>query len=236
MSVIQLDNQTTYEGEINEDKQPHGFGIITYINGSTFSGLFQHGDREGAGVMVSSDHFSIAEYKDDKKEGHGLIIWGRGDIFNGHFVKDLPNGDGDYYWPNGDNYVGQFVDGLREGYGVLIKNGVNDYFGDYAKDKRNGVGSFTTLDGVQLTAEWVNGEIASEAYDEEMRIVEADILGQIIAEIQPERATLIPNSFGIAVDRRRRKRRGEKKNRRSVFTKMDVDKIDGENATKQEDK
>ena len=224
MQELKLDNNATYEGEVNDDKRPHGFGIITYQNGTTFAGLFHNGEKEGLGVLTNSDMAIMTAYKDDKKEGHGLMIWGRGDIFNGFFTNDMPNGLGDYFWPNGDNYNGQFVDGLREGYGVLVKEGVNSYFGDYAKDKRNGVGSFTTRDGFQLTTEWVNGEVASDIYDEDGQVVTGNILEQVLFDLDKDRPTMIPKAFGIEVERRRR-RKGENRNKFDLFKKV----LGGEN-------
>ena len=53
-----------------------------------------------------------------KAHGHGRAV-GR-DIYEGEFVKGLPDGTGTYTWANGDYYEGEFVKGAKEGEGKMV--------------------------------------------------------------------------------------------------------------------
>lgn len=44
-------------------------------------------------------------------------MFDNGDVFEGTFKNDKPNGRGTYYWANKSKYMGDFVEGRRVGLG-----------------------------------------------------------------------------------------------------------------------
>ena len=58
------------------------------------------------------------ECRKGKAHGYGRAV-GR-DIYEGEFVKGLPDGTGTYTWANGNYYEGEFVKGAKEGQGKMV--------------------------------------------------------------------------------------------------------------------
>ena len=46
---LQQQQQPIYVRESDNNGLPHGQGLITYIDGSTYEGEFSHGQQEGEG-------------------------------------------------------------------------------------------------------------------------------------------------------------------------------------------
>ncbi len=59
------------------------------------------------------DTFSSVEkyegqYKDGKRNGHGIYTWSDGTIYEGQFVDNKMSGHGTYMWPDGEQFEGQW--------------------------------------------------------------------------------------------------------------------------------
>ena len=64
------------------------------------------------------------EWKNDRKHGRGIYVWGEGtefdgDIFEGEFEDGLRSGKGTYTWKDGRKYVGQWEKDKQNGQGVM---------------------------------------------------------------------------------------------------------------------
>lgn len=77
-----------------------------------YKGGLRAGRKHGSGVKswVSGDRYD-GEFVDDRKEGVGTYIWGRGspwygERYSGDFLSDQRHGFGVYEWPSGDRYAG----------------------------------------------------------------------------------------------------------------------------------
>ena len=80
----------SYEGERNENGQPHGFGILTVGDcssawaGTTYKGHWFRGMRHGEGMLTHSNgDIYIGSFRDDKKDGKGQLR----DV-NNHLIRD----------------------------------------------------------------------------------------------------------------------------------------------------
>lgn len=118
------------------DPQP---GSATYVDGSTYTGLWQRGRREGGGARVTSLN---------------------GDVFEGDFRGDAITGSGCKVYANGDKYDGEFVLGVRHGQGTYqcaAVNGGSCYEGGWAADRRTGQGTCVyPEEGYRYAGEWLN--------------------------------------------------------------------------------
>jgi len=76
----------TYEGEVNDDGDPHGQGTMTFGNGDRYEGQYKDGKRHGQGVF---EHASGIRYEGSWKDG-------------GH------HGEGTIYLSGGMRLIGQF--------------------------------------------------------------------------------------------------------------------------------
>ena len=80
-----------YQGEINSQGIPDGFGEITYANGDKFIGDFSDGKMHGniKWIANSGRIFEGVFEKGKQAEGHGVLIEVGGDVYEGHFRKGL---------------------------------------------------------------------------------------------------------------------------------------------------
>ena len=64
------------------------------------------------------------EWKDDKRNGHGIYTFANGDVYDGEWKNDTKNGHGIYTWKNGDVYDGDWKNDKKNGHGRMdYKNG-----------------------------------------------------------------------------------------------------------------
>jgi len=185
----------SYEGEVNEAKNPEGQGTFEY-----------RGDDEAARLMYDGG------WKDKAAEGYGVMKWQNGDRYEGDWVAglregkgkylskatggkyegeyaaDLKEGSGKYTFANGDSYDGQWKAGLRHGQGTYTwkeknenteEDEYNRYSGDWEEGVKQGQGKFTYHNGDVFTGPYVggnrhgagelvkaDGEVRSEEYKE----------------------------------------------------------------------
>lgn len=73
--IIHFGPNETYEGFVNEKKEPHGFGNLYFNNQDTYSGDFINGKREGSGsyTYVNNDDTYDGSWKNDMKDGDGVL-------------------------------------------------------------------------------------------------------------------------------------------------------------------
>lgn len=78
-----------YEGEVDDKNLPHGNGVFTYTNGSSYEGEFEHGVRCGYGVFRWSTGDSYeGGWKDDKRHGEGVMKYANGRVRKGRFENN----------------------------------------------------------------------------------------------------------------------------------------------------
>merc|ERR1712168_1595630 len=153
----------SYEGEVNEAKNPEGQGTFEY-----------RGDDEAARLMYDGG------WKDKAAEGYGVMKWQNGDRYEGDWVAGLKEGSGKYTFANGDSYDGQWKAGLRHGQGTYTWKEKNEkYCGAWEEGVKQGQGKFTFHNGDVFSGPYVagnrhgagelvkaDGEVRSEEYKE----------------------------------------------------------------------
>ena len=168
-------NEVYYYGELNDKNEKEGLGkmvkindknerrffygiwqkddlkngIIYYSSVSKYKGDIKNYEREGKGEYISEDETYNGDWKDDKKDGEGLLQYKDGIEYKGHFEKDKFNGKGEMKWPDGTYYSGYFLDNIFHGEGYLKGSNNHEYHGNFSKGLYNGEGEFIWTKGVE---------------------------------------------------------------------------------------
>lgn len=90
------------------------------------------------------------------REGLGISITKRGDIYKGSWIDDMPDGYGRYIQSNGDYYEGEFKSGYPHGKGKIeqVETGVV-YEGEFRRGMKHGKGVELHPDGTAYDGEWI---------------------------------------------------------------------------------
>ena len=157
---IELQDDGSYIGELNEQGIPNGKGKYLFKNGEIYEGEIVDDNFEGEGKYIYEDgKYYIGHWKDNLRQGKGILYDKNGNIeYDGNFANDVFEGNGKYIWENGDYYVGEFKNGLSNGKGILYyKTGDIKYIGDFANDKFEGDGKYIYEDKQYYKGEFKNG-------------------------------------------------------------------------------
>ena len=163
--IIITDNNVSYEEFIGEYKNytPDGFGIYTnLISNLKITGYFGHYGIQGIGIenSVEGGYSYEGEFKNNKKEGYGTIIWKDGCKYKGEFKNNQMDGLGMIEFPGKNYYQGEVKSGKMEGFGQFYWSDKRKYFGHYKNDKRNGFGIY-----VSKTNEFINSSEIENDFD-----------------------------------------------------------------------
>eukprot|EP00826_Nyctotherus_ovalis_P018425 TRINITY_DN15519_c0_g3_i4.p1 TRINITY_DN15519_c0_g3~~TRINITY_DN15519_c0_g3_i4.p1 ORF type:complete len:447 (+),score=58.34 TRINITY_DN15519_c0_g3_i4:403-1743(+) len=108
----------------NSKGKPCGYGQYMWRNGSTYTGQFENGFKNGFGKYRKSKDRSTnmyeGEYLKDKKHGFGIFKWSSGNVYMGQYREDERDGIGKMQWTDGSIYIGQWERGIQHGYGIMI--------------------------------------------------------------------------------------------------------------------
>lgn len=94
---VLYDEGDQYKGDWNTNAEREGFGVLTFADGSRYSGKFVAGLCEGPGVLT---------FPDKSK-------------YEGEFARGKYNGHGVFQRADGMKYEGEFYDGMIKGMGLL---------------------------------------------------------------------------------------------------------------------
>ncbi len=188
--VMTWKNGDKYDGE-QKDSARHGKGVYYFANGDRYEGDFENGKISGKGVMYYSDEDVFirvkydGEWKENKRNGHGVMTWKNGEKYDGEWKDGNRTGQGVYYLANGNRYEGDFEDdkfngkgvlyysdedgfkhdkydgewknGMFNGHGVLTWKSGDKYDGEWKDNKRHGHGVLSYIDGAKYDGEWKEG-------------------------------------------------------------------------------
>lgn len=104
--IINFKNRDIYDGDVDENRQPHGQGSMNYNNGTRYEGNWENGQRSGQGTMRFSN----------------------GDVYQGNWENNWMNGQGTMTYADGNVWVGRWINGKKIGRGM--------YGGSYLKKSR----------------------------------------------------------------------------------------------------
>ncbi|GJM61568.1 hypothetical protein [Persicobacter diffluens] len=97
----------------------------------------------------------IGHAVDHQAEGHGYAVFNKQGFYEGQWLNNLRNGEGEYYWINGDHYAGTYKNGKRNGQGTYHFKSGEQYIGEWKDDLRHGKGKLINAKGkILLEGDW----------------------------------------------------------------------------------
>lgn len=126
-----------YEGDLDANGLPTGYGIFTWNDGDVYSGYYSAGKRHGMGRLTLADGTIYkGEWKNDRPDGDFEILWPNN---RAHFWGKMQNGKyhgfGTMNYSNGCAYSGQWVNGLCHGEGTFTQENGMLYRGEFRNDR-----------------------------------------------------------------------------------------------------
>lgn len=123
------------------------FGTLADFNlvdDGLYSGDTRRGLPHGDGLLVffTTDREKRYNYSGEwfngRRQGHGVLSFRDGTVYEGHFDKNQPSGRGRISYANGDEFQGFFIQGKRDGQGMLKLKTGSRREGEWKKDLLNG--------------------------------------------------------------------------------------------------
>ena len=114
----------SYEGEL-KGKKKHGYGTLTYENGTTLVGEWENDIFHGRGTITYGDNVT----------SDGVDRWKGGGEYVGEWKDGRKHGCGRHTDIEGNVYEGEYKDGERHGSGVLTYRDGEIEKGEFAEDK-----------------------------------------------------------------------------------------------------
>ena len=150
-----------YAGETDARGRRHGYGAYRFPNAFfTYRGDFREGVKHGRGRLEFADGgYYEGPFVDDEIQGEGERVWADGRSYAGGFELGEMHGEGVYRLANGSVYEGPMRHNAREGRGRLTTAEGNTYDGDWIRDKRHGAG----VETIAATGERYEGDFADDS-------------------------------------------------------------------------
>jgi len=149
-----------FEGVLDDNDLPTGFGIATYASGDVYRGEWIAGQRHGEGECVYASGGRYAGgWQHGKKDGQGVYTWTSGRVYEGGFLEDHKHGHGTETFPkDGGSYVGDFQNDVRHGQGLYTWSHGITYDGGWKDDKKHGRGTEVLANGSTYVGGFQNGK------------------------------------------------------------------------------
>ena len=106
-----------YEGEVDDEGEPHGEGVITWTTGARYEGeVDADGYPHGHGVKTYPDGArKEGEFRNGEMHGHGVYTWPDGHRFKGEWRDGQRHGTFTVTEPDGTRYEGEWRDNWKRG-------------------------------------------------------------------------------------------------------------------------
>ena len=133
-------------------------GTHKFANGTIYKGEFKNNKFDGHGSLIwkNGAHY-VGEFKSDFANGKGTMTWPNGDKYIGQHKNGKANGKGIFQWSNGDEYVGEHKDDRAHGYGTMKYENGSKYIGQHKNGKANGKGIFIYSNGNKYVGQHKDG-------------------------------------------------------------------------------
>lgn len=173
-------NLQIYEGDVNENNEKHGFGILTtpqYIrkgmwrnnqftgwgresrlNGDVYEGKFINGFINGKGIFTNKKgNKYIGDLVNNRRDGKGDLTTNKFHYI-GDFKDNRLEGNGKIvFLKENHSYEGEFANNEINGKGIFIWNNGDIYEGQMKNGRMNGFGKYTYKDGKIYEGNYING-------------------------------------------------------------------------------
>ena len=150
IGVLTFADGSQYTGQFQNGKQS-GRGRMTQANGDIYQGEWKNNLANGYGSLMNTQGgTSEGDWLDDRQHGFGKETWEFGKIkFQGQYVNGTKNGKGRYEWSDGSYYDGMFVNGSFSGQGTYyFADTERTYIGQFEDNLFDGKGQMTQKDRV----------------------------------------------------------------------------------------
>lgn len=145
-----LEEENTSEIQKNQTK--------TYKNGKYFGDL-KNGLRHGYGTMTYTEGSKyVGEWHNDVYNGQGTFTFSDGEKYVGGFKNGKFDGQGTRIYSGGAKYVGGYKDGKFDGQGTITFSDGSTFVGEWKNNEQNGKGTTFFSDGRKYITEYKNGE------------------------------------------------------------------------------
>ena len=126
--------------------------VLTRI---VFSEIIAQPLSDGKQWHYSNGDIYQGQWENNLPQGQGRYSTPRGDEYQGQFHKGLFQGEGHLRFANGDVYKGHWKNGLMDGKGEIIYQNGNRYDGDWKAGLRHGKGTLKYRSGSFYKGNWV---------------------------------------------------------------------------------
>lgn len=136
----------------------NGEGIISYLDGSSYTGQFHNGKSEGYGTWCFANGDKYEGYfKNNFQHGKGIVFHTEGGITFGEWIN------GEYFSTKSGNVEGCLKGDCVDGYGVYVyEEGNAKYKGYFKNEMPHGYGTCEYSNGELYDGEWSNGSFNGE--------------------------------------------------------------------------
>lgn len=125
-----------------------------------YEGPLVRGKRHGRGATQINDEVFSGEFRDNKRNGPGILAKEGVYTLSGNFVDDAPAGAVKVRFQSGDSYEGSWRDEAPDGEGTMLYATGGSYRGGWKEGKMHGRGVITYPNGIVREGEFADGIIA----------------------------------------------------------------------------
>ena len=185
LKTINESDGSWYKGEVNNDGEPHGYGVDAWSNGRRYVGEFRYGKWYGSGVDTWPEGdcyvYTSCRFPPNGLESRGAHTSPDGRFYVGEFRYGKLHGQGVMTWPDSTCFVGKFCDGVPaegvmtepdgtmsplhkgkwDGQGAYVWPNGARYVGSIRDGKPNGQGVVTYLRGERCEGEFCDGTLVA---------------------------------------------------------------------------
>jgi hypothetical protein len=175
--VKTYENGDMYEGNVDSNNEPHGYGVFQYVDGSLFEGEWNHG-KSTYGKMTFPDGVTYeGSIKDELRNGRGVVkladgtvhysgMW-KDDVEHGFGIRIIDNSKYSGQWKNGEikgegkyifevaTFIGTW-ENATTGYGSIYYTNGDFYFGQWIDYKKQGDGFMVYANSTIYNGDWVD--------------------------------------------------------------------------------
>ncbi|KAK5577815.1 hypothetical protein RB653_002763 [Dictyostelium firmibasis] len=157
-ATIHSKSGSIFEGQVNTEGIPNGFGELELKNGDFYLGYFENGKKHGKGRLISVSGCQYdGDWKDDMHDGYGRFDENDKQIsYQGEWKENERHGKGVLTDPKSE------IKGIWEHdqliFGHEVKKNVQlEYFGEFKNDQWHGNGKVSFPDGSIYQGQFENG-------------------------------------------------------------------------------
>ena len=177
MEHIDYSDGSYYDGEVNYEGEPDGYGELHWADGAHYAGYFVNGKIHGRGTMRHSDNTEFTGELRDGEFFEGKMVYTDGRVYEGHFKDGNFEGHGKFTYTDGSSYEGEFSQGQFHGKGIFRwASSEYHYEGPFVQNCKHGRGLMKN----DSTGEYYYAEFKNDSMVDPQIIMFCDSDGQLV--------------------------------------------------------